>query len=89
VDVKAQIAVTRIIVEIEAAITCTKVDPRVESIVDRADDLPVDVRADSETADIAVGSKAEPVAKVVVVATADQRTMVAFWSSLCGLCWPL
>src|ERR1700730_9282895 len=73
VDVEAQIAVACLIVKIEAAITQMNVDPRVERIVDRADELPVDMRADPEAADIAIGRSAEPVAKVVVIATADQR----------------
>ena len=72
-DVEAQIAVARLIVKIEAAIAQMKVDPRVESVVDRADDLPIGVRADANPPDIAIGGQAEPVAKVVVIATADQR----------------
>src|ERR1700730_14673118 len=73
VDVEAQIAVARLIVKIEAAITQMKVDPRVESVVDRADDLPIAMGADAEAADIAVGGQAEAVAEIVVIASADQR----------------
>src|ERR1700730_8412894 len=59
VDIEAQIAVACLIVKIEAAITQTKVDPAVEGVVNRADDLPIGVRADAEAADIAVGCQAE------------------------------
>jgi hypothetical protein len=50
-----------------------KVDPRVERVVDRADKPPVDMCADAEPPDLAIGGQAEPVAEVVVIAIADQR----------------
>jgi hypothetical protein len=50
-----------------------KAGRRVEGVVDRADHLPVDMRSDAEAAEIAMGRSAEAVAKVVAIATADQR----------------
>src|ERR1700738_5517606 len=70
-DVEAQIAVARRIVKVEAAIAQVKVDPRVEGVVDRADHLPVGMRAEVETADIAIGAQAEPVAEIEMIASAD------------------
>ena len=72
-DVEAQIAVAVRIVKVEAAIAHVKVDPRVEGVVDRADYLPIGMRAEVETTDVAIGAEAEPVAEIEVVSSADQR----------------
>src|SRR3984893_1154437 len=76
-DVEAQIAVARRIVKVEAAITQVEVDPRVERVVERADHLPVGMRAEVETADIAIGAQAKPVAEIKVISADDQRVAPA------------
>src|ERR1700751_432163 len=73
VDVKAQIAVICRIVKVEAAIPQMKVDRRVDGVVDRADQLPVGMRADAETAEIAIGAQAEAIIEIVVIASGEQR----------------
>ena len=46
-DVEAQIsAAAGLVIEVEAAIAEVQVEPRVGGIVDRADDLPIDMGAD-------------------------------------------
>src|ERR1700738_1105356 len=76
-DVEAQIAVARCIVKVEAAITQVEVDPRVERVVERAEPLPVGMPAQIESADIAIGAQAEPVAEIEVISSADQRVAPA------------
>jgi hypothetical protein len=72
-DVEAQIAAAGLVIEIEAAIPEMQVQPRAGGIIDGADELPVDMGANPETAEITVGGQAEAVAKVAVITPAEQR----------------
>jgi hypothetical protein len=72
-QVHLDVGAWRPVAEIQAAQTAMQVDPRVERVVDRAHDLPVNVRTDPKAADITVDRPAEPVAEVAVVTRADQR----------------
>ena len=51
------------IIEIQTAIPEVQVQPRVGVIIDCADNLPVDMGAHPETAEVTVGGQAEAVAK--------------------------
>jgi len=74
VDVEAEIeAAARRIVKVEAAVTQVKIEPRRRSVVGRADQLPIAVRADAKAADIAIGGQPEqapPGGEVDMVASA-------------------
>src|SRR6266481_6610115 len=73
-DVEAQIsAAAGLVIKVEAAIAKVQVQPWVGGIVDRADDLPIDMGADPKTADIPVGSQTKAVAELSVIASAEQR----------------
>jgi hypothetical protein len=72
-DVEAQIAVARIIIEVEATVAEVELEPGVRGLVDGAHDLPVDVGADAKAADIAIGGHAEAVAEIPVIMSGDQR----------------
>jgi len=73
-DIEAQIsAAAGLVIEVEAAIAEVQVQPWVGGIVDRADDLPVDMGADPKPADIPVGSEAKAIAEISVIAPAEQR----------------
>ena len=61
--VKAEIAAARH--DIETAVAEAQGDPRLESIVERADELPTDMRGDAETA---IGGQPEPVAEIPLIA---------------------
>src|SRR5215472_18622380 len=73
IDVEANAAHLSRVVEVEAAIARTKVDPRIQRIVDRAYDLPVGMSADAKSADIGIRRQAEAVAEIVVIAPGDSR----------------
>src|SRR5271169_4361072 len=79
VDVEAQIeAAALCIVKVEAAVAEVQVYPWGRRIVDRADQLPIAMRADAKPADIAIAGQAEPAGQepageVDMVASADQR----------------
>jgi len=60
-------------IEIEAAVAEVQVPRWAEGIVDRPEHLPIDMRADAETADIAISGEPEAIAEVAVIAPADQR----------------
>src|SRR5882724_5906503 len=71
-DIEAQIsAAAGLVIEVEAAIAEVQVEPGVGGIIDRADDLPVDMGTDPKTADIHVGSQTKAVAELSVVAPAE------------------
>src|SRR6266446_5767346 len=73
-DVEAQIsAAAGLVIEVEAAIAEVQVQPWIGGIVDRADDLPIDMGADPKPADIPVGCQTKAVAELPVIATAEQR----------------
>ena len=73
-DVEAQIfAAAGLVIEVEAAVAEVQVEPWVGGIVDRADDLPIDMGTDPKTADIPVGSQTETVAEVAVIAAPQLR----------------
>src|ERR1700751_2898117 len=59
--------------EIEAAVAEVQVPRRVEGVVDRAEQLPIGMRAAAMAAKIAIGSQPETTAEVAVIAPADQR----------------
>ena len=61
-DVEADAADLRRIVEVEAAIAEVRVSP-LSGIVDRADELPVGMRTDAKSADISLRRAAEPVCR--------------------------
>src|SRR6266436_1596135 len=62
-DVEAQIsAAAGLVIKVEAAIAEVQVQPCVGGIIDRADDLPIDMGADPKT-----------VAELSVIASAEQR----------------
>jgi hypothetical protein len=63
-------SLARLVIKVEAAVTQVKVQPRGGSVVDRADQLPVAVRTDPKTADIAIGGQAPAVGEIVMVASA-------------------
>src|SRR6266852_4286238 len=73
VNVEAQIAVARLVIKVEAAVAQMKVQPRGGGVVDRADQLPVDMRAEAEAADIAIGAQAEAVCVFQVAAPTEER----------------
>src|SRR5215469_14168893 len=60
-------------IEIEAAIAEVQVPRWIEGVIDRAEDLPIGMRADPKAADIAIGRQPEAVAEVAMIARADQR----------------
>ena len=72
-DVEAKPAFASGNIEIEAAIAEVQVPRWVEGVVDRAEDLPIGMRADPKAADIAIGSQPEAVVELAVIARADQR----------------
>jgi hypothetical protein len=72
-DVEPQVATAGLVIEIEAAIAEVQVPGWVKGVVNHTDDLPIDMGADPETADIAVGGQSEAVAEIPVIAPADQR----------------
>src|SRR5262249_34084525 len=45
----------------------------VEGVVDRAQDLPIGMRADPKATDIAIGGQTPAIAEVAVITRADQR----------------
>jgi len=56
-DVKAKPTFASGNIEIEAAVTEAQVPRWVEGVVDRAQDLPIGMRADPKPADIAIGGE--------------------------------
>src|SRR5438128_5695729 len=50
-----------------------KVQPWGGDVVDRADQLPIAMRADAKAADIAIGSQAEAVGEIQMIAPAEER----------------
>src|SRR5215469_11954299 len=72
-DVEAKLAFASRNVEIEAAVAEVQVPRLVEGVVNRPEDLPIDMRADPEAADIAISGQPETVAEVAVIARTDQR----------------
>src|SRR5205085_8985068 len=71
VDIEPKPAFASGNIEIEAAITEVQVPRWVEGIVDRAQDLPVGMRADPKAADIAIGGETPAIAEFSVIAGAD------------------
>ena len=61
-DVEAKPAFASGNIEVEAAIAEVQVPRWAEGIVDRAEHLPIDMRADPKTADIAIGGEPEAIA---------------------------
>ena len=72
-DVEAKPAFASRDIEIEAAVAEVQVPRRVEGIVDGAEHLPIGMRADPKPANIAIGSEPKAIAKLAVIASADQR----------------
>lgn len=72
-DVEAKIAFASRNIEIEAAIAEVQVPRWAEGIVDGPEHLPIRMRADPETANIAIGSEPEAIAKLAVITPADKR----------------
>src|SRR6266850_191427 len=71
IDIEAQIsAAAGLVIEVEAAIAEVQVEPWVGGIIDRADDLPIDMSADPKPADIPVGGQTKAVAVFPVIAPA-------------------
>jgi len=59
--------------EIEAAIAEMQVPRWVEGVIDRAEHLPIGMRAAAMATEIAIGGQPEAIAEVAVIAAADQR----------------
>src|SRR6516164_11423124 len=72
-DVEAKPAFASGNIEIEAAIAEMQVPRRIEGIIDRAEQLPIGMRAAAMAAEIAIGGQPEAIAEVAVIAPADQR----------------
>src|SRR5262249_28957806 len=73
VGIEAQSAVLGTVTEVEAAIADVQVPGWAETIIDRADDLPIGMGPDPEAAEIPIGGEPEAVAEVAVIARGDQR----------------
>jgi hypothetical protein len=73
VDVEAKPAFTSRNIEIEAAIAEVQVPRRAEGIIDRAEHLPIGMRADPKAANIAIRGQTPAVAEVPVITRTDQR----------------
>src|SRR6516162_2018634 len=73
VDIETKRAFASGNTEIEAAIAEVQVPGWAEGIIDRAEDLPIGMGPDPKAADIAIGGQPEAVAKLAVIAPADQR----------------
>src|SRR5215469_11137217 len=71
--VKAKPALASGNIDIEAAIAEMKVPGRIEGVIDRAEHLPIGMRAAAMAAEIAIGGQPEAIAEVAVIAPADQR----------------
>jgi hypothetical protein len=57
-DIEAQIsAAAGLVIEVEAAIAEVQVPRWIKGVVDRADDLPIDMSADPKAADVPVGGQ--------------------------------
>ena len=78
-DIEAQIEATAcLVVEVDAAVTQVKVDPRLHGVVDRALQPPIAVGGDAKPADIAKGGQPEPAGKkpageVDMISSGNQR----------------
>src|SRR6516162_413563 len=72
-DIEAKPAFASRNIEIETAIAELDVQPWFGEVVNRAEHLPIDMRADPETAEIAIRSQPEAVTEVPVIARGDQR----------------
>jgi hypothetical protein len=73
VHVEAQISAACLIIEVETAVAEVQVQPWIGGVIDRAENLPIDMGADAKTANIAIGGESEVVAEVAVIAPADER----------------
>ena len=63
-DIEPQIeASASLVVEVDAAVTQVKVDPRLYGVVDRALQPPIAVGGDAKAADITLGGQSEPAGK--------------------------
>jgi hypothetical protein len=62
-----------LVIEVEAAIAEVQVPRWIKGVVDRADDLPIDMSADPKPADSPVGGQPKAVAELPVIASAEQR----------------
>src|SRR5215469_3350859 len=71
--VKAKPALASGNIDIEAAIAEMQVPGRIEGIIDRAEHLPIGMRATAMAAEIAIGGQPEAIAELAVIAPGDQR----------------
>src|SRR4051794_912578 len=72
VHVHADVCPRRAIAEIQAAEAGVQVEPWPQRIVDRAEQLPIEMRPDPEAAEIAVSRGGKPVSKIIMVARGNQ-----------------
>ena len=50
-----------------------QIDPRPQRVVNRAEQLPIEMRSDAEAAEIGVGGGGEPVSEIIMIARGNQR----------------